>query len=235
MAEYDSVCFDYSCLDAKQCAFKVYMNTFYGTAGDSKSPFFLRKLAGGVTSAGQKNIKLVADFVKNKGFRIKYGDTDSLYLVCPEECFQECDTAYDNGNRLLKEEYWSQMVNISMGVIERLCDEVNDFLRNYNGSFYLKMAYEEVLFLLVFTGKKKYYGISHTSKPNFNNKLFIWGVEIVKRGQSSLFHKVGRCIMDESIKVDNSHILHQIIEDVLKETVKDISQTDLYEIIKTAV
>jgi DNA polymerase elongation subunit (family B) len=87
IAEYDSICFDCSCLDAKQYALKVYMNTFYGTAGDSKSPFFLRALAGGVTSAGQRNIKLVADFVKSKGFQIKYGDTDSLYLVPPERCF----------------------------------------------------------------------------------------------------------------------------------------------------
>src|SRR5438874_1398422 len=38
IAEYDSICFDCSCLDAKQYALKVYMNTFYGTAGDSKSP-----------------------------------------------------------------------------------------------------------------------------------------------------------------------------------------------------
>ena len=68
MAEYDSVCFDCSCLDVKQYAFKVYMNTFYGIAGDSKSPFFLRELAGGVTSAGQRNIKLVADFIKSRGF-----------------------------------------------------------------------------------------------------------------------------------------------------------------------
>ncbi|GBB95092.1 hypothetical protein RclHR1_24740003 [Rhizophagus clarus] len=97
---------------------------------DSKSPFFLRELAGGVTSTGRRNIKLVADFVKSKGFQIKYEDTDSLYLVCPEEFFQKCDTAYDNSNGLSKEEYWSQMVNISMGVIERLCDEVNDFFRN---------------------------------------------------------------------------------------------------------
>ena len=87
-----------------------------------------------------------------------------------------------------------------MRVIERLRDEVNDFLRNDNGSSYLKMAYEEVLFPVVFTGKKKYYGIPHTRKPNFNNKLFIRGVEIVKRGQSSLFRKVGRRIMDESMK-----------------------------------
>jgi DNA polymerase elongation subunit (family B) len=213
------------------------MNTFYGTAGDSKSPFFLRELAGGVTSAGRRNIKLVADFVKSKGFQIKYGDTDSLYLVSPEEFFQECDTAYDNGNGLSKEEYWSQMVNISMEVIERLRDEVNDFLRNDNGSSYLKMAYEEVLFPVVFTGKKKYYGIPHTNKPNFNNKLFIRGVEIVKRGQSKHFREVGKKVMDESMRLDNDNTrtLHQIVEDVLKETINDISQIDLNGVIKTAV
>ena len=37
IAEYNSLCFDCSCLDAEQYALKVYMNTFYGTAGDSKS------------------------------------------------------------------------------------------------------------------------------------------------------------------------------------------------------
>src|SRR4051794_32188836 len=235
IAEYNSLCFNCSCLDAEQYALKVYMNTFYGTAGDSKFSFFLRTLARGVTSAEQRNIKLVVNFVKSKGFQIKYRNTDSLYLVCSEEFFQECDTAYDNGNGLSKEEYWSQMVNISMGVIERLRDKVNDFLRNDNRSSYLKMVYEEVLFPVVFTGKKKYYGIPHTNKPNFNNKLFIRGVEIVKRGKSSLFRKVGRHIMNEFMKVNNLRTLHQIIEDILRETVKDISRTDLNEIIKTAV
>jgi DNA polymerase elongation subunit (family B) len=235
MAEYNSLCFVCSCLDAEQYALKIYMNTFYGTAGDSKSPFFLRELTGDVTSAGRRNIKLVTDFVKSKSFQIKYGDTDSLYLVCPEEFFQECDTAYDNGNGFSKEEYWFQMVNISMRVIERLCNEVNDFFRNDNRSSYLKMAYEEVLFLVVFTGKKKYYGILHESKPNFNKKLFIRGVETVKRGQSSIFRKIGKRIMEESTRVNNTRTLKQVVEDVLKETVKDISQTDLNEIIKTAV
>ncbi len=44
------------------------MNTFYGIAEDSKFPFFLHKLVRGVTLAGQKNIKLVADFIKSKSF-----------------------------------------------------------------------------------------------------------------------------------------------------------------------
>jgi hypothetical protein len=129
------------------------------------------------------------------------------------------------------------MVNIFMEEIERLRDEVNDFLRNDNGSSYLKMAYEEVLFPVVFTGKKKYYGIPHTNKPNFNNKLFIRGVEIVKRGQSKHFREVGKKVMDESMRLDNDNTrtLHRVVEDVLKETINDILQIDLNGVIKTAV
>ncbi|CAI2196495.1 17785_t:CDS:2, partial [Funneliformis geosporum] len=174
-AEYDSICFNCSCLNKKQYAFKVYMNTFYGTAGNN--------------------------FIKRKGFVIKYDDTDSLYLVCSEKCFQRCDEAYDRGNGISKEEYWSRMVEISMVEMEKLHDEVNVFLKEDNGSSYLKMAYKEVLFLVVFTGKKKYHG---------------------KR------------IIDESLKVNNIRTLHQIIEDILRESVKDISWTDLNDSIKTA-
>uniref|UniRef100_U9T674 DNA-directed DNA polymerase n=1 Tax=Rhizophagus irregularis (strain DAOM 181602 / DAOM 197198 / MUCL 43194) TaxID=747089 RepID=U9T674_RHIID len=173
------------------------MNSFYGTAGDSKSP-------------------------SSYGFRIKYGDTDSLYLVCPEERFQRCDEAYDSGNGISKEEYWSRMVEISMVKMEKLRDEVNDFLKEDNGSPYLKMAYEEVLFPVVFTGKKKYYGIPHESKPNFNKKLFIQGVEVVKWGQSKHFRGMGKKVMEESMRLDNTRTLHQIVENVLKETINDI-------------
>ena len=97
------------------------------------------------------------------------------------------------------------------------------------------MAYEEVLFLVVFTGKKKYYGIPHESKPNFNKELFIQGVKIVKRGQSKHFREVGKKVMEESMRLDNTRTLHRIVEDVLKETINDISQIDLNGVVKTAV
>ncbi|GBB87219.1 hypothetical protein RclHR1_13660003 [Rhizophagus clarus] len=205
-SEYSSVSFIVTCLDAKQLALKVYMNTFYGEAGNSGSPFFLRALAGGVTSAGQRNIKLIANLVRSKG-------------------------------KDIEGKYWEKMVGISMEAMSKLRGEVNDFLREDNGSPYLKMAYEEVLFLVVFTGKKKYYGIPHTNKPNFNNKLFIRRVEIVKQGQSKYFREVGKKVMDESMRLDNDNTrtLHQIVDDVLKETINDISQIDFNEVVKTAV
>ena len=131
--EYSSICFDYDYLDSKQKALKVYMNTFYGEAGNSKSPIFLRELAGGITSAGQYNIDLVAKFVSGKGFGIKYGDTDSLYLTCPDKYYEKNDRAF-NEDRLSKEEYWSEMVKITIDVMKKLRDQVNAYLRIKNGT-----------------------------------------------------------------------------------------------------
>ena len=65
--EYSSICFDHDYQDSKQRALKVYMNTFYGEAGNSKSPIFLRELAGGTTSAGKFSLNLVSEFVTKKG------------------------------------------------------------------------------------------------------------------------------------------------------------------------
>jgi len=51
-SKHDSLCFDYNCLNSKQFALKVYMNTFYGKVDNSNSSFFLRELAEGITSVG---------------------------------------------------------------------------------------------------------------------------------------------------------------------------------------
>ncbi|CAI2195503.1 17176_t:CDS:2, partial [Funneliformis geosporum] len=186
-SEYSSVCFDYDYFDSKQRALKVYMNTFYGEAGNSKSPIFLRELAGGTTSAGKYNLNFVAEFVTKKGFGIKYGDTDSLYLTCPDKYYEKCDEAFSRKD-LSKEAYWTEMVEITMIVMKKLRDQVNAYLRIKNGTSYLKMAYEEVLFPVCFTGKKKYFGIPHEDVVNFRpDNLFMRGIDTVKQGNSELF------------------------------------------------
>ncbi|CAG8624923.1 5237_t:CDS:1, partial [Paraglomus brasilianum] len=234
--EYDSICFDYTCLDSKQKAVKIYMNTFYGEAGNSLSPFFFLQLAGGVTSAGQYNIKLVAEYVtKKKGFGIKYGDTDSLYLTCPVDCYKECDLAYNDGKGTIsKLEYWTEMVKITMKVMEKLRDDVNSYLRIKNRSTYLKMAYEEVLFPVVFTGKKKYFGIPHKKVPNFKPKdLFIKGIDTVKQGKSQLFKTIGNRIMWSAMDINNNRTLHEIVEEVLKEGITNPRQWNFEQFIET--
>lgn len=77
--DYSDLRFERNCIDKKQNALKIYMNTFYGETGNHLSPFFLLELAGGVTSAGQYNIKKVQQYVKDKGYYVKYGDSIMPY------------------------------------------------------------------------------------------------------------------------------------------------------------
>src|SRR6185436_14229519 len=229
----DDLLFRYNYVNLSQNALKVYMNSFYGEAGNPLSPFFLRPLAGAVTSAGQYNIKLVADFVHNLGFSIKYGDTDSLYLTCPKDIYDECDTEYlkkikyfdlinDGPNKkkyldFLKEEYWIEMVNLTMCMMNKLRDDVNEYLYKDNNTRYLKMAYEEVLFPVVFTLKKKYYGIDHVNIPNFHpKKLFIKGIDTVKRGQSEFFRVLCNEIMWKAVDIKNDKNMRDIVENVIR-------------------
>ncbi|RGB29535.1 hypothetical protein C1646_766509 [Rhizophagus diaphanus] len=155
----------------------------------------------GVTLAGRENIKCVAEYVKKKGFGIKYGDTDSLYLTCPDSCYEQCDLVY-NGRKgaISKLEYWTEMVKITIGAIEKLRNEVNSFLKLKTRSDYLKMAYEEVLFSVVFTGKKKYFSTKHEDAVNFGLKdPFIRGIDTVKQGKSQLFKTIGERIMSRDV------------------------------------
>lgn len=73
-AEYEDAVFKYQYFDSKQKALKVFMNTFYGEAGNKLSPFFLLQVAGGITTAGQRNIKLAKKYVENRGCIVHYGD-----------------------------------------------------------------------------------------------------------------------------------------------------------------
>lgn len=230
---YSDAKFAYMSANAKQNALKVYMNTFYGEAGNSISALFLLQLAGGVTSYGQKNIKFVAEHVKKQGFHIKYGDTDSLYLIAPSKYFSECDMHFVLGN-YDREQWMSAMIRITMRALNQIRDEVNTELFMDNGSKYLKMAYEEVLYPFLFTGKKKYLGIPHLNEVNLNGSLFIRGIDIVKQGQSGLAVDIGTRIMKECMKVSNDKTVHQIVIDTLKNAIDDVEQWDISRFNMTA-
>jgi DNA polymerase elongation subunit (family B) len=73
--EYKEYEFNAAVLDAKQRALKVFMNTFYGETGNKRSSLFMIQVAGGITTAGQKNIKRAYDFVESNGCNVYYGDS----------------------------------------------------------------------------------------------------------------------------------------------------------------
>ena len=157
------------------------MNTFYSKTKNSDSLFFFRELTREITSAEQYNINLVVDYIIKKGFEIKYDDTDSLYLTCPDKFYRKCDEVFNRGE-LSKEAYWTEMVKITMKVMDNFCNKVNAFLKIKNGTSYLKMAYEKVLFPICFISKKKYFRVTHEKIVNFKpKKLFTKAINTVKQ------------------------------------------------------
>ena len=230
----DIVSFNYNYIDSKQRALKVFMNTFYGESGNKRSPFYIVQLAGAVTSSGIYNLKLVKQYVESVGCTVFYGDTDSLYISMPDECFDTLDRKYYTG-KIDKLTYWTELVILTFNKIKKVNIGVNDLLKKDNGTNFLKMAYEESLFPVAFLAKKKYYGIPHISIPNFTPKtLFIKGLDMIKRGASDFLKKVCSEIMWSSVSLDNKLNLLELVQNKIemiystKWDFKDFIKTDVY-------
>jgi hypothetical protein len=233
--EYKECIFKLNYCDTKQKALKVFMNTFYGELGNKNSPLFVLELAGAVTSSGQANLLLVKDYVEKLGHKVYYGDTDSLYISCPESYYLEKNKEYYT-EQINKLQYNTDLVTITFKAIEDIKVKVNDYLYQNNGTKYLKMAYEEILWPCAFLSKKKYFGIPHENIPNFKPAdMFIRGLEVKKRGVSEILKIICLDIMWESLDLKNTKTLRELIIQKIKEIfikkweLKDFIQTGLWK------
>lgn len=236
-------------VDAKQKAVKVLANTFYGESGNYRSSIYELLVAAGITGAGQEQIKGVAAFITSKGFGPKYGDTDSIYTYCPEAVYETADAKYQSVMREINDkyalvpnvpvpttdeerefkaarvkariDYWTEMVAITMKVMNSVKEEVSDYLLADNGTCFLNMAYEEVGFPTVLCGKKKYFLTPHIETINFYPKeAFIRGIDIVKQGQTKISKMLGEEFIKEACSPENERELIDIAEDKIRKFFK---------------
>jgi DNA polymerase-2 len=61
--------------------FKILQNSFYGVLGAEGCRYARTELAGAVTSFGRKYLLFSRDFFASKGYRVLYGDTDSVFVA----------------------------------------------------------------------------------------------------------------------------------------------------------
>lgn len=222
ITDYNELKFHYNYLDSKQAALKVFMNTFYGEAGNQTSPFFLIHVAGGITSYGRKNIVLAKDYVEKNGCKVHYGDTDSIYVSINDVHFSKYDTLYYSG-KIEKLEYWTKLVEITIEEIKKINKGVNDMFFEDNNTRFLNMAYEEVLFPVIFTAKKKYFGIPHEQLINFfPQHLFVRGLDFIKRGVSGLLRDIFEKLARQMVDINN---IYNPVE-LVKMKIDEIYKTD---------
>lgn len=72
-------------LYAKQWALKILANAFYGHLGYSRARIYNMDVANAITGYGREIIGKAVKEIEGRGYRVVYGDTDSVFVVIPEE------------------------------------------------------------------------------------------------------------------------------------------------------
>ncbi|MFP4116354.1 MAG: DNA-directed DNA polymerase, partial [Candidatus Aenigmatarchaeota archaeon] len=81
LSEVDQGTVEYRNLDSRQYALKVLANSVYGYYGYVGARWYSRECARAITSLGRKWIKEVMKTAAEEGFKVIYGDTDSLMIT----------------------------------------------------------------------------------------------------------------------------------------------------------
>ena len=66
-------------------AVKILMNSFYGAMGTTSCRFYHPHLPKAVTETGQWVLKQTVKHLRDEGYRVIYGDTDSVFICFKEE------------------------------------------------------------------------------------------------------------------------------------------------------
>ncbi len=75
---------EYKVLYAKQQALKIIANSTYGYMGFARARWYCRECAEAITAWARQYIKMTMEEAERFGFKVIYGDTDSIFCVMPE-------------------------------------------------------------------------------------------------------------------------------------------------------
>jgi len=103
--------------------YKILMNSFYGVLGADGCRYARTELAGAITSFARRYLTFARDFLEGKGYRILYGDTDSVFV----ETGLPASTAFEKMQQL--GESLAAELNAAIALDVRECYGVESFLK----------------------------------------------------------------------------------------------------------
>ncbi len=178
-------------LGSRSQALKITSNSFYGYLGYARSRWYSRECAAAVTAYGRQYIKETITESEKNGFKVIYGDTDSVVLVMGSKTKEEALGFVKVYNKSLP------------GNMEL---ELEDFYTR--GVFVGKKVEKEKD---VAGAKKKYAMISESGR------IKIRGFELVRRDWSKVARDTQRKVLETILKEGSAEKAAQIVKDVIAE------------------
>ena len=161
-------------LNGRQLAFKVSANSVYGFTGAKlRGKYPLVAIAESTTCQGRNMIDKTKLEVERRGYRVVYGDTDSVMI--------------DFGIR--KDDPLALQIAFQKG--EQLATEITSL---FPGQIVLE--FEKAYFPWILIAKKRYVGLMYTN-INTYDKIDAKGIELVRRDTSPFTKKVLQEIIDK--------------------------------------
>jgi DNA polymerase-2 len=185
-------------------AIKILMNSFYGVLGTSASRFHQPAIAGAITAWGRELLLWSKARIESWGFRVLYGDTDSLFILSGDEDPAKADA---RGREL----------------VARLNQELQVHIEaTWQVASKLELEYEKLytrLLLLSTRGphggggaRKKYAGMIGAGEAA---KVELTGLEAVRRDWTLLAKDVQRELYDRLFRERDVQVyLRQVVKDL---------------------
>jgi DNA polymerase elongation subunit (family B) len=140
---------------------KALTNSIYGIMGMQQSRWYSVEIAESITKMGQWLINFTKDYFENHGFKVIYGDTDSVMVV-------------DNKEKDIK----NNMYDILQYYHNELGNELNKY--GITESF-INLEDDKTFSKYLLVDKKNYTGIASSLNGKKTNELYTKGLDYIKR------------------------------------------------------
>ena len=162
-------------------AVKILMNSFYGVMGTPGCRFYNPDLPSAITGTGQWILKTVSAYLRDSGYSVIYGDTDSVFVCLKEAEYSNTERA----GKVLSEKvnsYFQKLLKDEFNVSSEL--EI-EFEKHYVKFFLPPVRYSEG------GARKRYAGLLESGEIDYKGLETVrsdW-TELAKEFQRELFSR----------------------------------------------
>jgi DNA polymerase (pol2) len=174
-------------LGARSQALKIIANSFYGYLGYARSRWYSRECASSTTAYGRQYIQDTISSTERAGFKVIYGDTDSIVMLLNEKSREDAIRFVGEFNE---------------GLPESMNLELEDFYKR--GIFVGKKTEQSV------TGAKKKYALI-----SYDGYIKIRGFELVRRDWSRVARETQKRVLEAILMDGNKEMAVGIVKEMI--------------------